>query len=189
MQKHLEKLTQLYEELVNIAGEDFHNIFHKVKLKKGKFLLKEGNICQHTWIIESGIARVFKTKNEIEIVTYFAFPGEFIDSYKSFVLQVPSRENVQLIEDSVVSVISRKDIELLASKYPLVNEIDKHISEIYAIWLEDRIYSLQFSTAKERYDELLNKYPHYIQRIPLTYIASYLGVTLETLSRIRAKKE
>jgi CRP-like cAMP-binding protein len=188
MLSHTEKLRQLFIELEVIAGEDYRKIFSKKKFLKGSFLLKEGMICKNTWIIESGIARVYSIKKDLEIVTYFAFPGSFIDSFQSFVLQIPSKENIQLIDDSIVLVISKKDVVSLARKYPMVNEIDKLITEMYTIWLEDRIYSLQFSTAKERYDELMKKFPEYIQQIPLTYLASYLGVTLETLSRIRRKK-
>jgi CRP-like cAMP-binding protein len=188
MQSHIEKLTHLFNDLQREAGDEFHKIFKKVEYPKGTFLLKEGAVCQNTWLIKSGIARVFSVKKDVEITTYFAFPGEFVDSYRSFLLQKPSKENIQLIENSVLSAISRKDIKALAVKYPVVNEIDKLITELYAIWLEDRIYSIQFSTAKGKYDELMKKQPLYIQRIPLTYLASYLGTTIETLSRIRGKK-
>jgi CRP-like cAMP-binding protein len=187
MKSHYLKLEKLFKDLDKNAGEDYHQVFKKEELGKGTFLLKEGNICKYTWILETGLTRVFSTKNDIEITTYFGFPGAFIDSFRSYILQEPSKESIQLLEDSVVYSIRRSDIEHLKKKYPQINEIDKLLTECYVIWLEERIYAIQFSTAQERYNELINNYPLFIKKIPLTYIASYLGITLETLSRIRAK--
>ena len=187
MESHYSKLNCLFEELNKNAGNDYHKAFKKMTLPKGHFLLKEGEVCRHTWIIEKGLARVFSTKDGNEVTTYFGFPGTFIDSFRSYVLQKPSRESIQLIEDSIIYSIKRSDIKNLKKKYPTLIEIDKIITECYAIWLEERIYAIQFSTALERYSELLKEYPLFVKNIPLTYIASYLGITLETLSRIRSK--
>jgi hypothetical protein len=91
------------------------------------------------------------------------------------------------MEESEVTLLSYQTLQTLRATYREIEEIDRLSNDYYTIWLEGRIFSLQFHSAAERYADLLRNEPHLIQKVPLSYIASYLGITLETLSRIRAK--
>ncbi|HEY4787467.1 MAG TPA: hypothetical protein VIH57_15520, partial [Bacteroidales bacterium] len=116
-------------------------------------------------------------------------PYEFVDSYGCSALQIPSKVNIQLICDSVVCLIDWNNVRDLQHKYVILSEIEKIIAACNVLWLEERVYSLQSLNAQERYLQLLDRQPHLVQQIPLTYIASFLGISLETLSRIRTRQK
>jgi CRP-like cAMP-binding protein len=187
----LQELRQRYRQLVknlpDPARQDYEAACKRELLPKGYYLCRQGAICQQVAILESGSARVFHLKAAIEVTTAFLFPGDFVTSFQSFYLQVPSQSAIQLMEESEVTLLSYQTLQTLRATYREIEEIDRLSNDYYTIWLEGRIFSLQFHSAAERYADLLRNEPHLIQKVPLSYIASYLGITLETLSRIRAK--
>jgi CRP/FNR family transcriptional regulator, anaerobic regulatory protein len=105
----------------------------------------------------------------------------------SFVSQKPSFENIEILEPSVLYAISYDNLQKMYLEFPEFNLIGRLFTEKYYIELEERVMSLQFLTAKERYEKLLIQQPMLLQRVTLGQIASYLGITQETLSRIRGK--
>ncbi len=167
------------------AELDFQKRIVRQERRKGSFYLKEGQTSSGLFIIEKGLVRMFYRKFDKEINSLFALENDVITSSRTFFMGLPSKENIQFLEDSIIHSISRKDFYELCQLYPEINTLERLATEAYSIALEDRIFSLQTLTATERYEELVRHNPQILQRVALGHIASYLGVTLETVSRIR----
>lgn len=183
-------LIQEFKKFGTISAQaemDFHRRTIRQERKKGSFYLKEGQTTSGLFVIEKGSARIFYTKNHKEINTLFALEGEVVASSRTLFFGLPAKENIQFLEDSVIYSISRTDLFDLCRLYPDINTIERLATEAYSLSLEERIFSLQTLSATERYEELLQDRTEILQRVSLGHIASYLGVTLETLSRIRKK--
>jgi len=111
--------------------------------------------------------------------------GDLIISVESYFNQQPTYENIQAIEDSELFSISHDELNVIYYKFPEFNFIARVLTEKYYTLSEQRLFSLRMQRASERYAHLMKNFPEIIQRVPSTYIASYLGITLETLSRIK----
>jgi CRP-like cAMP-binding protein len=153
---------------------------------KNHVLLKENQRHDFAYFVIKGAARSYYLKDGTEVNTWFAFENELIGSLNTY-RDLPSRETVELLEEATLISINLKTVKpLIHSNLQISNFIGAVIEE-YAQFLEDRIFYTQFMNSKERYELLLKHEPMALQRIPLTYIASYLGISRETLSRLRAK--
>jgi CRP-like cAMP-binding protein len=119
------------------------------------------------------------------ITHWFAFENDFVTSFHSFITKEPAVENIQLLEGSILWVLSKDNLDRLLLQYPEIEKLLRTAYEKYYIRLEERFVNAHFKTATERYEQLLQQTPHIIERVPLGYIASYLGISQETLSRIR----
>lgn len=184
----LDKMIGLLRKFESTAGPDFREAIQHMKFAKGDLLLKEGTVCRYVWLLETGMARQYKIKNGEEPIACFFVPGEFIVSNNGFALDVPSKVNIQFVTDATVYVISRMRLEQFKSTYPILNEIEKLGFECRSCWLEEHIYHAMFSKAPEKYHQLLRSRPALLKNISLTHLAAYLGISLETLSRIRSRK-
>ena len=153
--------------------------------KKG-FLLKKGRVCENISFIESGLVRCFYVKDDKEISSWFMKEGDVIVSVESFFSQGESYESIQALEDCIINYISYKDLQYAFHNFPEFNFVGRVLTEKYYRLSEQRLYSLRMQRGLEKYKYLINNHPHMLQRIPSKYIASYLGFTEETLSRIRA---
>lgn len=158
------------------------------EVPKGHMLLEQGQICRYLYILDKGFARGFYSQGGKDISLWFAFEGDMLASLYSCVTQKPSYTNIEMLEDSVISGLSYAQLNELYRNYPEFNLIGRLITEQYFIELEERTLSLQFQSASDRYQRLIERYPQLLQRAPLGHIASFLGISQETLSRIRAKK-
>lgn len=163
------------------------NITTTRQFKKGDFLLEQGKVCKVGCLMEQGRARKFYYHQEKEFTTELYFEHDIAVSFDSYCLQKPSREYIQALTDVTVSQIDFNAFQKAKVLYPQLVQFDLIIAEHYTLWLENRLFQFHTQSASERYLNLLEKDPHIIQTIPLTYIASYLGISLETLSRIRVK--
>jgi len=152
--------------------------------KKG-FLLKQGRVCRNIWFIKKGMARCFYTKEDKEISSWFMKEGDVIISVESYFKQEPSKENIQAIEDCELYSISYDELQEVYRMFPEFNLIARVLTEKYYTLCEQRLFSMRMQRANERYAYLMSHYPEIIKRVPSTFIASYLGITLETLSRIK----
>lgn len=187
-----QRYLRLVDELSGSARSAYDAATRQELLPKGYYLCRQGFVCRTVATLQSGSARIFHLKPErrsgsTEVTTAFFFPGDFVTSFQSFYLQVPSQSAIQLLEESAVTLLDYDALMRLKAAYPEIDQIDRLSNDYYTMWLEQRIFLLQFHPAAERYADLLRTEPHLIQKVPLSYIASYLGITLETLSRIRAK--
>ena len=168
--------------------EDFSKIMVIGDYPKHHFLHKENTICNHLFIIQQGLARAFYHKDGQDVTAHFALEGTSITAIDSLIQRKKSRYNLELLEDSTVISISRDDLDdLLSEKPQYEKQIRLYMEQIY-IDLAERIEDIIFHNARERYNKIMDKTPELIQRVNLRYIASYLGITQETLSRIRAKE-
>ena len=131
------------------------------------------------------MVRSFYQKGKTEITIWFAYEGQKAVSISSLFTGKPSRETVECVEDCDLLCISNKDLQELYSRYECMNTIGRRMVEEYCNILDDRVYSLQVMSATERYKDLMEYEPEIIKRAPLSNIASFLGISQETLSRIR----
>lgn len=178
---------QIIPKLKLLLNTDMKDYIQVVTLRRNDFLVEEGDFCKCYYFVSEGILRNYYIKNGVEITTNFDLPDDIATNYTSIVLEQRSISYIQAITNATVYKMKVSDFEILKKQNPLIQEIKDALVSSYVLLLEERLYSLQFCTASERYDFLIQKYPYYIQNIPLTHIASYLGISLETLSRIRAK--
>jgi CRP-like cAMP-binding protein len=157
-----------------------------VDLSKNQILIKENRRHDYAYFVIKGAVRSYYLKDGIEVNTWFAFENEIVGSLQNFKGN-PSRETMELLEDSTLIAINLRELKpLMMSNIQIANFINNIIQE-YALFLEDRIYYSQMMSSMEKYHFILEHEPYLFQRIPLTYIASYLGIARETLSRLRAK--
>ncbi|RYF19527.1 MAG: Crp/Fnr family transcriptional regulator, partial [Flavobacteriales bacterium] len=154
---------------------------------KGDFFLKQGQIVSSLFIIETGLVRSYYIKDDREINSWFGFENIILGSVLPLFYDQPSSENIQFLETSTYYYILSKDLNELYKRFSEMNTIGRKMAEEYCVILEQRISSLQTENAEQRYNSLLKYQPDAIQRISLGHIASYLGITQETLSRIRRK--
>jgi len=185
----MEQLLQhiaAFSPLSEPAQEALEHCFKKSVLSKNSFLLNEGQICRHLYFVEKGAVRGFYNLDGKEITHWFGFENDFVTSFHSFITGNAAVENIQLLEGSIVWSISKEELTELLSRFHEIERLLRIAYEKYYIRLEDRFVNAQFKTAKERYENLLQQTAHIIERVPLGCIASYLGISQETLSRIRS---
>lgn len=174
-----EKLTAEERELIK------SKFFPKL-LRKRQYFLQAGDICKSVAFIVKGSARMFSVDNKgHEHIIRFGLETWWLNDAESFTSLTPSRYNIEMLEDSELLVISVADAYELRDKSRFfdltIKEMDKHNS----VATQKRIHAAISMTAEERYEELVNNYPQFLQRFPQNMIASYLGLSPETLSRIR----
>ena len=180
---HIKTYYPLSEE----AQMALQDCFEQVVLAKNEFLLTEGKISRHLYFLEQGALRGYYNLDGKEITHWFGFEDDFVTSFHSFITQEPAVENIQLLEGCVLWSISKQTLTGLFNQYHEIERLVRIAYEKYYIRLEERFVNAQFKTATERYENLLNQTPHILERVPLGIVASYLGISQETLSRIRGR--
>jgi CRP-like cAMP-binding protein len=176
-----------YSPLGSRTLKNLSSVLRKVELEKNSCLITEGKICQHVYFLEKGCVRGFYNLDGKEITYWFAFENNFVTSFFSFISRKACFESIQAIEDCTLWAVSHEDLQRLYSQHPDMERMGRIMHERYYVMLEERFVSNHFKEARERYENLITNSPHILQRVPLGYVASYLGVTQETLSRIRNK--
>ncbi len=180
------KFGDINETEFNELKNDFTEIMTKHSFNKKHVLHKEGTICNRLFIIKTGLVRSFYHKDGKDITAHFAPENDTITAIDSFIQRKRSRYNIEVLEDSEVWIIEHKDLlELLNRKPKYEKHLRMFVEQVY-IQLVERLEDIMFNSAKERYANLINKHPSLLQRVNLEHIASIIGITQETLSRIRA---
>lgn len=187
MHAHLQAITDFINHLDPDSRQALDRITTHKTFQKGDYLLRQDEICRYSFWIEEGIARKFYRTADKEITTEFYFADDLAISFKSYTLQQPSQEVIQALDKTIASLTDYHAFKALKDHHPNLMVLDLMLTEYYAMWLEERLFQFHTLDATSRYNHLLTAQPHFVQRIQLTYLASYLGVSLETLSRIRAK--
>jgi CRP-like cAMP-binding protein len=187
------KLEDIIQEIYLLPHEVLKEVlghFQHLEYPKNYFLLKSGKPCQHIWFMTKGAVRSFYTNDQgKEMNTWFSLDTQIITETTSFVKQEPALESIHLLEDSELYAIDHSSIQNLLHKHHIFALWYIKLVEVHYIsQIEDRMTDLQFLDAKQRYQKLLRLYPDITNRISLGNIASYLNITQETLSRIRARK-
>ena len=169
------------------AVEDLSKHVAVMNAIKGSILIKQGQRCNHIYIIEKGFARIFSIIDEKDVTVLFAGENDIITSTYALFTQNTSNENVEVLEDSILLKINYEDFITGCKEHPDLFELYRFIMEKYYLALEERTLSLQFDNALERYRKLLSRHPAILQRASLGSIASFLGMSQVTLSRMRAQ--
>ena len=183
--KVLEEITQAYSKLSIDCQQDFISNSRLCTFEKGKVVIREGQYSKKAYLILSGCSRAYYLKNGKDITDWVTFENQFMASVVSFFSQEPSPHYVEFLEESTVLEFSKDTVDMLSDKH---HDFERFISKVVTetmLGLCERLYTIQFNKADERYEHLITNYPAIATRVPLTHIASYLGITLETLSRIR----
>ena len=184
LSEHLKNIAKLSDSL----EDDLKNLFEPKKFSKGDHLFKQGEICRHMFYIEKGLVRVYYYSDiGKEITAWFSAENTLITALDSFYNHKPTSDYCEVLEDSVVYPMSFSEFEIILNSekgarlaFYILYEITRKMTEY--------ISSIKFQSAEERYKALIKEYPTIQQRTSLGHIASYLGITQETLSRIRSNK-
>ena len=179
---YLRKLSQI----TDAEFTDAISYFREHSLNKGDYFVKQNHVCRHIGFIVKGTLRNYYINDKAEETTScFCTEGNLTTSYKSFILQQPSNLILQAIEDTKLLTIDYNNLQKLYSQSPIWQNIGRVVAEQEYIVMEQYASMLNNETAKEKYLRLLKEQPNVLQKANIEHIASYLGVTRRTLSRIR----
>ena len=184
--ENIELFLKSFNILTDIEIDDFIQLSTYKLLKKSEYFVREGETCKQVGFVLSGTLRTYYTSNKAEEITYcITFPNSLMTAYSSFLTAQPTVENIQAVTVTELLVVQKDLLEKLVQQNPNWIYFFKTIAEQQYIELEKRIFQLQTTDAAKRYANLMENQPEYIQKIPLQYLASYLGITPRHLSRIR----
>lgn len=186
--KPLFDFFQRYQTLSESSRQALLAICSEVQVPKNKDLQPIGHTCRTIYFVKSGIARIYYFKDGIDITESFSLEGTLIVRAESLFTGKPSPKGIQALEDAVFLGISAPALFALYDANPEIERLFRKIFESAYVETVKRIESIQFHSAEERYSSLLEESPSIIQRVPLKYIASYLGITQVSLSRIRGQR-
>lgn len=182
-------LLENIEQHISLSDEEKEVLlsFFKVKkLRKRQYFLQEGDVSKHSAFILSGCLRsYFVDENGLEHILQFAVEDWWITDMMSIITQNPSKLNIDAVEDSEMLIITRENQEELLKKIPQFERYFRIKTESGLAHLQSRLLENLSLPAKERYTNLLKKYPKIVEKVPQKQIASYLGITPEFLSKIR----
>lgn len=183
--EELEKNLKNYFDIPDEQLSEVGRFFTKEKLKKGDFLIKLDTYHHKMAFVHSGILRVYTQKDYKEITQWISTPGYLTADLSGFMFNQPSRWNIQTITDCELYTITPAAYSSLRNSIPYWAEAERIFLTKCFIMMETRIMGFLSKTAEERYHELFSLNPNLFNQVPLQYIASMLGMTPETLSRIR----
>lgn len=175
-------------KITNEEAEIFSSIFHLKAYSKGEEFIKNGTICNKIGFVTSGVLKCISIGNNKEVLDDFAFENQFITNYYSFLTQQKSTKQIICIEDCLIQVVERKQLEDLSKKHLFIEQIARKVTEKLFLSLQQKLDDLRLLNAEERYLKLIKSNKKILNRIPQYDIASYLNVSPETVSRIRKKR-
>ena len=169
------------------AWQAMEKILHTKTLKRKENYLREGETCKNMGFIVKGYVRLYYLVDGKEITKDFSFENSFCGSYASFSMNEPSRFNVVAMEDLELLTFERNSLFEICDRHPAIQKFLRLSLQDLFIRKEMRESAFLLDPAEKRYNDLLAGHPQIIQRVPLKYLASYLGMSAETISRIRKK--
>lgn len=184
MTTNLKKFITKYINPSDAELDDITNKFKSKTVKKNNYLLRQGDTCKDLVFVQKGCLRLYYLKDDIEVSVWFAFEQSSAIEIYSFISENPSNYFIQAIEDSEVLCLSKTELTKLYKHHPKMQEMMRNFWEDVILNLINRFTALQTDSAEKRYLDLLNK-PAYLETIPQKYLASFIGVTPTSLSRIR----
>lgn len=185
------ELLQYFNHFNRLSKEAENAILEistELRIKKNTVIQDIGQTCKTIYFIKKGVARIYYFKEDIEITELFAFENDILARVESLFRNKPSKKAIQLLEDSELIAINTNLLFRLYDKFPEIERLFRLIFESAYVDTVNRIENIQFHTAEERYKMLLKESSDVIKRVPLKHIASYLGITPVSLSRIRGMK-
>lgn len=186
----MEKIRQLFEQNVSLSDGDWQVFADKLEQKSfpAKFpVLQSGKVEHYLSFIASGMVRYFIPKEEHDLTFGFSFEGEFMSAYDSFLTQTPAAYSIATLAPTTIWRMKYEDLQVVYRDAAVGNTIGRFAAEGLFLKKVKRELALLHETAEERYLKLFTERPKLIQQIPLKYIASYIGITPQALSRIRKR--
>lgn len=180
---NIEKAFKASEEALN----DLSAVMEEAHLDKNDFFLKAGKVCNKLAFISKGSMRLFYDSPEKEVCNDFFFENSLIGSLASFISRLPSMVNIVAMEKCTVLTVHYDDVMELVNKHDSFHKMANIIIQEQLIRAEKREAALLRNSPEERFKNLMEEHPKIFKRIPLHYVAGYLGITPETLSRYRTK--
>ena len=188
----MKKLLLLVEHLWPGVTDEFKKALQDALVReerqKKSSILQEGQIAHRIYFVEEGYLRGYYLKNGEDLSTWFMKKDDFVISIISFYTQTPSEEHIETLEDCILWSISYDSLHELYQQFPEFNLVGRVLTEKYYVLSEQRTQNLRKKTTTERYLHLVSTFPDISDHVSLKHIASYLGITSETLSRLRGKK-
>ncbi|MBP6687315.1 MAG: Crp/Fnr family transcriptional regulator [Lacibacter sp.] len=187
----MQQLFQYFKQfnpLSTEATDGIEAICRVLVIRKNNDLQPIGHTCKNIYFINKGLARIYYFKDDTDITESFAFENNIIVRVESLFTGKPSRKAIQILEDAEIVAIDANKLFKLYDHFPEIERLFRKIFEASHVETVNRIEGIQFHTAEERYKALLSEAPDVIKRVPLKYIASYLGITQVSLSRIRGHR-
>ena len=186
-----EAFRKYLEDKIVLTNQDFElieSVSSFKKLRKRQYLLQEGDVCRYNAFVCRGFLRSYYVDNKgQEHIMQFAPENYWTGDRESMDSGLPSKYNVDAIEESEILLLRKEDFELIRKTVPAFNDFVNKMLKKNVLVLQERIHlSLSLST-EEKYSNFISKYPSIINRVPLHMVASYLGVSPETLSRVRSQ--
>jgi len=181
-------LHQTLSKFGKVSNEELQAVADKLQvlnLKKNDFFVKEGDIANYVAFVRSGYLRIYFNHEGEESTRDISSIHSFVTAFASFIAKTPSFEVVRAITNCELLIIHRDDLNRLYKQFPALGSIGRRIMEEMFVRMQKRMYSLLTLNAETRYRNLLKEKPDFIQNIPLQFIASYLGITSQSLSRLR----
>ena len=188
----MENLLYYLQSIHPLSPALIEHLADKVKLRaisRKDFLLSPGQTSRNMCFIHNGLLRAFYVKDGAEVSSWFMKEGDICVSIESFYGQNPSYEYIQALEDSELFYIDYLELESIYKNFPEFNFIGRVLTIKYLTLWAQQLMAIRMQSAKERYDWLLQCHPEIVRRVPQKYIASYLDITPETLSKIRGEKK
>ena len=186
----MNQIRSYFEKLVDMSDHDwsyFESKLKRIERPKRTTLLTVGEVENYLYFIESGSARMFIPREENDLTFSFSFDGQFLSAYDSFITKSPSYYAIETITDSVFWTITFSDLEEIYEKTDCGQLIGRKVAENLFLKKKRREQSLLSESSEERYLKLFTEQPRLIKEIPLKFLASYIGVTPQALSRIRKR--
>ncbi len=180
LKKFIKEYVHLSEEELNVIA----NKFKRKKIKKNEYLLKAGEVCKDLIFVQSGSIRLYYLQEDVEVSVWFALAHSSAVEMYSFISETPTNNFLQAIEDSEILYLPKIELNILYEQYPKMQEMMRKFWEDVILHLLERFTALQRDSAEQRYLDLLDK-PELMLTIPQKYLASFIGVTPTSLSRIK----
>jgi CRP-like cAMP-binding protein len=187
----MNNLIEAFVEMARLspdAEQAFLRIIERKEVPKKELLQTSGVVCNDVFYIEKGIARTFYYRDGKDITYWIAAENEFVGAMGSFFSRKPSNKLVEALDDCLLWVFNYHKLEDLYASSKELERLGRLFANYGITLLEEKFDDSHFLTARQRYSLLIEKHPGIVQRVPLGIIASYLGITQETLSRIRKQR-
>ena len=188
----------MYENLINycssfiplssIDQEALALNFKHTTIKRNDFLLKEGKVCDFIAFVNSGVIRHYHLKDGKEITCDVTLKNSFITDFKSFKQGIPSEYNFQILKNAELLIIKKRELFELYYNYKNIESLGRIMAEQVALRMIDTAMSLSSDKPQERVEKFIIQRPDLFQEVPQRYLANLLGISPESLSRIRARK-